>query len=347
MRLPYSSELNEFNRILIVVDQLSGKGQSCAIRAVKRQCASVVLGGRPVDHQEMVRFCDYAGLVDYQKGSVRLTDNGREFLNLNPERTYEITDKQKQFIAQNIVLNGAWKSRARDLFLNFNPNYKEITYELGLIDNSLPKQYNSIVHLLKVLKVIAETEALLRVVPEYVASVKLLRADNRGITQDELEEALQADRKLGALAEEAVVEYERNRLLQLGCQVQADLVTRISQLDASAGYDIKSFDGDKSEVEHTRFIEVKASNNPEVRFFWSANELNVAREKGDRYWIYFIGDFRQSRREQIIPVMIQNPAKRLFEISELEIKTSTYIITEQDKLPLQLEHHGEIKGYLL
>ncbi len=54
---------------------------------------------------------------------------------------------------------------------------------------------------------------------------------------------------------------------------------RISTLDAGAGFDIESFDGTSDDVSPNRFIEVKATTGDEIRFYWSSNEMNVAKRK--------------------------------------------------------------------
>ena len=102
----------------------------------------------------------------------------------------------------------------------------------------------------------------------------------------ELSETLREARKLGALAEEAVVEYERTRLRKLGLVVEASLVRRISQLNAAAGYDIESFDQKRTVLEYDRLIEVKASQGKRVRFYWTRNEYKAAERYRDQgHWI--------------------------------------------------------------
>ncbi len=233
------------------------------------------------------------------------------------------------------------------MFLSFSPNYSKITYELSLIENPLPVRHNSTIHLLRVLKVLVEADGKLIVAPRYVAHVNQLLADRRRMSEKLLDQALQANQKLGMQAEKAVVEYERKRLRALGRNAEAELVRRISQLDIGAGYDIESFDGDKPFFDCDRFIEVKASQKSELRFFWSANECRTAQKKGDKYWIYFVGRFGQSKPNEITPIMIQNPVKRLSQISQLSVDVATYIITQCNDLPLNPISHKNVKGFVL
>ena len=112
----------------------------------------------------------------------------------------------------------------------------------------------------------------------------------------------------------------------LGRIPESELVTRVSQLDVTAGYDIASFDGDRPTIMHNRFIEVKASRQHRIRFFWSANEYEKAKVLGDQYWIYFLGNYDGKIHLNIEPVMIQNPIRRIETYSEFTLKATKYVV---------------------
>jgi hypothetical protein len=347
MDLPSTQELNEFNRVLIAIADLTVQGQACSTGSVMRLCRSVAYGGRITHYPRILKLCAYAGFITNERGELKLTNSGYEFLRQNPDSLYEITDTQRQFVAIQIVLNGPWQSQARDLLSNFSPNYSKVTYDLNTFDNPPLVRHLSTIHLLCALGVLDEIDGVLRVKPEHVAVVRELRAERHATTQEELDQALQSERNLGAKAEEAVVEFERYRLRTLKRHVEAEIVVRISQLDVGAGYDIRSFDGEQASINHDRFIEVKASMGKELRFFWSINERRVAEQLGDRYWIYFVGGFRQEQKGLIIPIMIQDPARRLEHLPNLNIEISNYLITQQGPLPLRDIHQDYVGGLLL
>jgi len=281
------------------------------------------------------------------KETVKITELGKEFLSYNPNNYYEITEQQKRFVAEQLILQGPWESNARDLFLSFNPNYDKLTYEVNLYEKPIPIRYNSIVHLLLALGVLLKTDSVLLVESRYVPFARSLRATNSGISAQELDQALQTNMKLANQAEEAVVEYERARLESINCHAEASLVRRISQLDVKAGYDIESFDGNKPLFDYDRFIEVKSSYGSTLRFFWSDNERRVAEEKGEKYWIYFIGGLSSKKARQVIPIMIQNPVKRLPQIPGIAVKVATYLVEQGDKVQLERFCQGKTKGSLL
>lgn len=108
-------------------------------------------------------------------------------------------------------------------------------------------------------------------------------ANKRKLSLEELKRRLAAQEAQGALAENFVVEYERRRLSN---HPRLELIARISSEDASAGYDIVSFEAQHSLL-HDRFIEVKSFKG-EPRFYWSRSEYESARLLRKSYFIYLI-----------------------------------------------------------
>lgn len=347
MDLPNLADLNEFNRVLLVVAQLFDPSRGCNVRPIINTCSSFILGGHIVDHYRTLKLCNYAGLTIMTKSQVKLTEQGKQFLSCNPNNVYEITEQQKVFVAEHLILNGPWQSGVRSLLLSFSPNYSRITYELILAEDLPQNRYNAAVHLLLILGILSKEDGKLIVDPKYVQHVRQLRAIIKGVSEQELEQALQLNLKLSDLAEEAVLEYERERLKSIGRNAESELLRRISKLKVEAGYDIESFDGDKPLFDYDRFIEVKASYENVLRFFWSDNEHRVAREKGDKYWIYFVGGLSSTKAKSIVPILIQNPIKRLGQVSEIDIKVATYLIEQNKEIPLKEFSRGKVRGYYL
>lgn len=347
MDLPSISDMNECNRVVVMASQLAGNNGTCDIKDLFKLCSSLTFGGHIADHSRTINLCCYGGLLCLKNDRVGLTELGEKFLSCNPDTVYEITELQKHLIAERLILAGPWQSRARDLFLSFSPNYDKITYEISLYENPLPARYNSIVHLLLALRVLSKIDSKLFVEPKYISLVMKLRAAPVSVSKQELDQALQVDMKLANQAEEAVLEFERERLKSIGRNMEASLVRRISQLDIGAGYDIKSFDGDKPFLDYDRFIEVKSSLNLELRFFWSDNERRVAEERGDKYWIYFVGGLSTKKARHVCPIMIQDPSKRLAHIPNISIKPATYIVKQGEEIQLRQFYQGKVKGFLL
>jgi len=80
-------------------------------------------------------------------------------------------------------------------------------------------------------------------------------------------------------------------------------------IDVGAGYDIASFDSIYSES-IDRFIEVK-SYSQNVSFYWSRNEVETARLKGDSYFLYLVNrDCITNNGYE--PLVIQNAYSNVF-----------------------------------
>ena len=174
-------------------------------------------------------------------------------------------------------------------------------------------------------------EFVIRVDKKYSELVYQLTADGKGITELQLEKSLMENRRLGAQAENVVVEFEKQRLKELGKMAQAELVKRISTVDVSAGYDVESFDGITDEIFPNRFIEVKATQGNEIRFYWSNNEMRVAKKKKDTYWIYMLVNFKEDKPQESIPIIIQNPEHCIKKNNCLIMKAHTFLISEIDE----------------
>jgi hypothetical protein len=104
------------------------------------------------------------------------------------------------------------------------------------------------------------------------------------LSEMELWRRLDSMRERARLAEEVALLTERKRLEVAGKAELAEMVVRISAEDASAGYDIRSFEIDGS----ARLIEVKSSTGRKVRFEWSPCERRFAQSNRTRYWLYFV-----------------------------------------------------------
>ena len=89
------------------------------------------------------------------------------------------------------------------------------------------------------------------------------------------------NRSLGLAGELLVVQYERDRLRQIG---RADLAEKVRHVSAEegdgAGYDILSFKDDGS----PRYIEVKTTRGPKTtEFFLSPNEVEFSKAQADHF----------------------------------------------------------------
>lgn len=347
MDLPDTSLLNFFNKVLISLSDLNREGDSCSVKSLISQCKSIASGGQIGDYDLVIDYCKQCGLIQIKKDSVIISSLGQKFLDANRERFFEINEAQKNIIAERIIFRGSWNQHARELFEFFAPNYKKATYELSVVDSFLSMKQNTTAHFFKYLGILQEDGNLISVTKKYTELVYHLTADSKAISEQQLEKILMENRKLGAQAEIAVVEFEKQRLRKLGKTLHAELVKRISTINTSAGYDIESFDGTTEEFVPNRFIEVKATQSEEFRFYWSNNEMNIAKKKRDVYWIYFMKAFKEDKPQETNPIMIQNPGHSIPKHSFLTMKAHTFIIEEISEVKLRRHNLEELIWYQL
>lgn len=125
----------------------------------------------------------------------------------------------------------------------------------------------------------------------------------RKIGIGELEKSLEQKQIYGAEAEAHVLVFEQKRL---NSHSSFEKIEIISEYDVGAGYDIISFNNLDSVV-LDRLIEVKSfSGTPS--FHWSRNEIDVARLKKDKYFIYLV-DRDKMNETGYVPIIIQNPCE--------------------------------------
>lgn len=145
-----------------------------------------------------------------------------------------------------------------------------------------------------------------------------LRSRREKITVEQLLKQQEEQSKRGFEAEEFVLQLEKARIPS-----KADKIKRISDFDVSAGYDIVSYEGDKSE-QYDRFIEVKCYLGNE-HFFWSENESDVAKIKGGKYVLCLV-DYERIGEHGYIPKFIPDPYKEIFDSNQWMVNPASYRI---------------------
>lgn len=126
-------------------------------------------------------------------------------------------------------------------------------------------------------------------------------------TLSELKAQLENQEALGREAEIFVVDFEHRRLQG---HPSINNVRRISEEYVNAGFDIESF-SDKESVFIDRFIEVKSFSEEHI-FHWSGNEIEIAKELGERYYLYLV-DRNMMKQPGYMPRIFQNPYQQIFE----------------------------------
>lgn len=202
-----------------------------------------------------------------------------------------------------------------DLMLNlysFNNHYLQLEY--SSIRNVLINCGFLIVHR-------KDYERSYTVAKEYEYNLsKFIGRQKKEISLEQLHKQLQHNEEIGCLAENYVLEYEKNRLKD---NIKAMEIKRISEIDVNAGYDIVSFENTFSD-KYDRFIEVKAISNRDG-FYWSKNEMDIARRKGAQYYLYLV-DLHKINVKGYNPIIIKNPIHNILDSDEWFKETQSLYI---------------------
>jgi hypothetical protein len=300
-------KIEEFKRVTHAVSILTGESPPDK-EYVIAYCREQVIGGIFPNHAKNIAVCIELGLIGENDNLLFLTESGTEFLSLGNPDEYELSNRQKKFLIDKCFLTGAVADRTRHIMLQLSPSYTENTFVWNKLDSTPLVCDQEVLDMLIQLGMLMEDENGLHLERAYVNEVRTIRQQSQPKTSEELAKELETDKKIGEAAELIALEFEKRRLSEIGCEFEARLVQRISELDVGAGFDIISFDKQSTNLVPDRFIEVKGSRGNTVRFYWTRNEIEKAKVLRQRYWIYFIGGIEEYDKSHYnAPILIQDP----------------------------------------
>jgi hypothetical protein len=147
----------------------------------------------------------------------------------------------------------------------------------------------------------------------------------RVMTPEAFEKSEAEKKEISKIAEEHVLQSERERLNSMGAIKQAQQIDHIAIRNVAAGYDIASFNGKNSENKD-RFIEVKAGKSTPIRFFISRNELETAKRLRAQYYIYYVCVKDKTPKDIYV---FQDPSEGVMKDPKFKICIDTYEISEK------------------
>ena len=306
----------DLNRFLLAIKLLREKNQNADKKAVEYHFKSIVIEGRIPDFELIVVFSEQLEFVRRRKNQLKLTTSGELFLELNPEETYDLSEQQKRFILRKCFLDCPLHKQTRLCLKEFAFSSSKGTYRWSETDSSPLKSESWVSEHLYQIGFLKGGKDWLEVKSKYTSTAYDFINTAKGWTEEQQQEYFKEKKELGDIAEEIILNYERNRISKLGHKPEAACVRKISKTNVSAGYDIESFDGKSKSMIFDRFIEVKGSGKATVRFIWSTNEIEVAKKVGEKYWIYFQGGIdKKNKKAKNKPLLFQNPVQTVMKDS--------------------------------
>ena len=309
----------EINKILLfaqVYGDKHGISRSMLLRETRREKLAAELTG----YQKVLDICGDLHLVAVRKQRVTVTNDGMQYLNLmTRDGDRAVLDSnllQKKFLLNLIKNLAASNSVISKFFDKFQINFSGAgKWFVPQDTTALPDDLLVEIGFLKPnagrLEIEKSNSSLLSKIRNHVA-----------VTEDEIIQNLEKQRRVGKIAEEFTMNYEKKRLISKGLRDMALAVQRISRIDPYAGYDILSFSGNNQSYAYDRRIEVKGTSTSVNRFYWSRNEIEVAKRYGDKYWIYFWKNVEKTESPML--KKFQNPYNLFFRQKYGKVEPTTY-----------------------
>lgn len=295
--------------LLFFICDVIGNGQ------IKIRDAEVICAHAPGKHYlsvgDLVSYCHALGWIEVSE----------DVVSISPVIATLLNDKDKLNDALIVsTVNQLFKENVMDSSMFC---YDSVQFSYTFKNELLPLSLSSVRNVLisqGFLIPLRDTQGTrFHISPAYDALVaKHCKERRKQLSLEQLKKQLERNELAGEKAELFVLEYEKRRL---GLPL-SEKVRRISEIDVTAGYDIVSFDSPQSR-EPDRFIEVKAVSS--AGFYWSKNEYEIAKLKGDMYYLYLI-EIGSIDEQDYSPQIIQNPAVSVMDAEEWFVEAQSYFI---------------------
>lgn len=252
-----------------------------------------------------------------KKEVIYLTNSGRELLKLKPIWADRLSDQQGRYLFSRILGETELLQDILSVINMLNTDSNENLW-ISCKDKRINSLEDRALRLLQQIRIAEFKEDIIFIDKENIEWLMDSICYGIAIDENTLLKILEQRKEHGLIAENFVVNFERERLCNCGRENLAKLVKKISTTNVSAGYDILSFDGASSEENPNRFIEVKGTSSDEVIFFISKNELEKAKNLQNKYWLYCVSNVKDEKLSKL--KIIRNPYKAFCDTRGFEIE---------------------------
>lgn len=292
--------------ILFLVNMLSGR-ERITVSEVTNRCS--LENGISVNCRGAIAFFDYLGYLECSDDTIIVKETMTAFAEMDDEKT--VSGLVNQCLSM-LISDGIFDAES----LTFDSE----NGRLEIKASAFPFSYAAIRNFLitaGVLSTESTGQILISDAYENAFSTEI-RSRRKKVTLEQLLQKQEEQNQRGLEAELFVLHYEQCRLPN-----KAHRIKRISDFDVTAGYDIASF-SDINSDNYDRFIEVKCYLGT-PHFYWSENEADTARIKGNRYILCLV-DYNQMNNPGYEPEFIQDPYNAIFENEGWLVETASYKI---------------------
>lgn len=263
--------------------------------------------------EKIYSLCSQTGIISLRHIKTVYSNQYRDFelhFNMLQEmRIVEVRDNRievmvteeglKEFIIKRIFAQNIYDPLAKFL-LQFSLSdgvYKLPSTKLMNIEFQSERKF------LAQMGVIQEVEGVFYVCSDELQTRILM---NKRITLEMLDKALVEQRNLGTDAENFVVEEEKKKATSFPNVIPMESIYSVSKNAANAGFDIVSFNTQQAQQgKHEQiYIEVKTFSGGIKNFYWTHNEIQIAKLLARKYYLYIVENFN-NRFE--ISAVVPNP----------------------------------------
>lgn len=290
--------------LLFLVSMLPGKAY-VKRQEVANRCA--LENGITINCSGAVAFFDYLGYVTSDVDKVIPTDKLNSLIALSSE---DIIQRMIKDCITALIGDGIFDSDGTSFDVEYG--------RLSIKRSAFPLSYAAIRNFLTLVGALDKEEnGEIGINESYEADFSSqLKNRKKKFTLEQLLANQEEQSRRGLEAEEFILRLEKERL-----PGKAVRIKRISDFDVSAGYDLVSFETEES-VSYDRFIEVKCYLGT-PHFYWSENESDVAKLKGDKYILYLV-NYEKINNLGYEPEFIRNPYEVIFADDSWLVNTASY-----------------------
>lgn len=306
------NNLGEIDEIMYLMLEIISQNP-ISVTDARKYCKNNA-ASRNFPFEGIVFLLKYIDIINFENDQISLSDLGKSLMVDISETTLK-----KFIIAQ--LLSEIISERE---FFDFNSIKYDYFLDSYIIKNNhISFKYSSLKKLLLDLDFFSfstNMDNILLLNKIYEDQLKILiNKEKRVIDLMKFKEMQELKEKYGLEAELFVLNFEKKRLDK---HLNKDKIKQISEIDVSAGYDLISFNSVNSQI-LDRYIEVKSYTN-QMEFYWSKNEIEVAKQKGENYFLYLVNrEFTSDY--SYVPHIICNPYKLVYLNNEYKREAQNWL----------------------
>lgn len=234
---------------------------------------------------------------------------------LIPSKTFSLSHNSLDEFKKNLIpillsSNGDVSDELRNFLLNFRTENNKTFFKATELQKI---KYSDIRNLLLELEFISAglDNVTYYINPDF-SNLFVKQFSKRKLSPDSLKKKQAEIESLGLIAEKAVIDYELKRLTNI-CILPSE-IEHTSQVNVLAGYDIKSFENylDNNSKRIDRYVEVKAVSVEDYKFYWSRNEMEIAKVFGETYYLYLLPVILNNTFDFDKMIIKRNPFKTVY-----------------------------------